>query len=524
MKKIFKLSIVFILIFTASCDESLLDVPNPNTFTSGDFWKTEDDINKGLVAAYNMFYKQGTWTRNIYTQMDGMADDGVSFAGWTELNEWTKFKFTNYDFFEVGVKIWNEHYKAVFRVNQVLDNVENVEFESEEAKNRIIGQAKFLRAFYYFYLNILWENVPLVLKTSSPVDRPEQVSSDKVWDQITNDLNDAVKYLPEQWDNSNLGRPTKGAAYAYLGKAYMQQHKWQEAKDALHWLVEGEGAKYYDLVQNYEHNFRNDTENNKESVFEIQFSQINPTGYDHDFSTTSNLGTQFAMNASPKGLGWNNLQARRWLVDYYKREKTFDGKNDMRLFYNFWYNERGNDFPDQADTLVYGRTWTEDPTWGNQVFIRKYMSKLPDRQLEFYWHDINYRLVRYADILLSYAEVLNELNGTPTQLAVDCLNKVRSRSNLPLIQDSEYYDGGKIINDKMAFAEHLKIERALELPIECVRWMDLKRWGLDDQQTIDEIRSRDADFDNFIIGKSVRLPIPQSEVGNNPNLDQNPDY
>jgi len=134
----------------------------------------------------------------------------------------------------------------------------------------------------------------------------------------------------------------------------MQQKKWQEAKDALSWLVEGDGKQYYDLVPNYGDNFTNANENNKESVFEIQFSEVYATGYDDDFSPSSNLGTQHAMNAAPKGLGWNNIQARRWMIDYYKREKTLDGKNDMRLFTTLWYDDRAKDFPDQADSLVYG--------------------------------------------------------------------------------------------------------------------------------------------------------------------------
>src|SRR6185503_14112356 len=101
----------------ASCKKSLLDVNNENTISTGNFWKTEADAESGVVAVYNMFYRQGTWTRNIYTQMQGMADDGVSFAGWTELAEWAKFKFTNYNFSEVNTKLFKEHYTAIFRAN-----------------------------------------------------------------------------------------------------------------------------------------------------------------------------------------------------------------------------------------------------------------------------------------------------------------------------------------------------------------------------------------------------------------------
>ena len=98
MKKIIKYILCFILVVCISCDASLLDIQNENTLSTGVFWKTEADIEAGVIAIYNMFYRQGTWTRNIYTQMIGMADEGVSYAGWTELNEYTKFIFTNYNF------------------------------------------------------------------------------------------------------------------------------------------------------------------------------------------------------------------------------------------------------------------------------------------------------------------------------------------------------------------------------------------------------------------------------------------
>jgi len=525
MKKILLILLVFI---TNACERNLnelLEIENPNTFTTQEFWKTEDDIDKGLVAVYNMYYKQGTWTRNMYTLLDGNGDDGTSRAGWTELQEWAKFTYTNYDFFEVGIKIWNEHYKAIFRANQVLDNIDNVPFSDENKRNKIKGQLYFLRAFYYFYLEILWEDVPLVLKTSSPDDYPQQLPAAQVWAQIENDLKMAAERLPNQWDATNYGRPTKGAALALLGKTYMQQHKWQEAKDAFYWLVEGDGKVYYDLVNNYEDNFLNTTEYNKESVFEIQFSEVYPTGYDDDFLSTSQLGTQHAINASPKGLGWNNIQASRWLVDYYKREKTVEGKNDTRLFVNLWYDKRKTDFPEQTDFLIYGRQWTSDPTWGTQVFIRKYSSKLSGTETEFYWNDINFRLIRYADVLLCYSEILNELNNGPSPLAIEFVNRVRERAKLPKLENSTYYTDASILTDKNSFLKHLQIERGLELALECVRWIDLKRWGMLDNQTgIEELKLRDKDFNNFVLGKSHRLPIPQSDVDNNPNLEQNVPY
>ena len=118
MKKIALYILCGVTALFTSCDPSLLDLQNENTLSTGVYWKTESDVEAGVVAVYGMFYRQGTWTRNIYTQMIGMADEGVSYAGWTELNEYTKFIFTDYNFsipryggntilpFSVLIKYW----------------------------------------------------------------------------------------------------------------------------------------------------------------------------------------------------------------------------------------------------------------------------------------------------------------------------------------------------------------------------------------------------------------------------------
>ncbi|WP_157209211.1 RagB/SusD family nutrient uptake outer membrane protein [Mariniflexile maritimum] len=523
MKQINNYILCFIVIlFTSSCNEELLDLKNENTLSTGLFWQTEADIDAGVVAVYNMFYRQGTWTRNMYTQIRGMSDEAVSYAGWTELNEYTKFIFTNYNFYETNVKMWEEHYVAINRANQVLDNIDNVTFSDEAHKNDLIGQTKFLRAFYYFYMTALWDNVPLVLQTSSAADQPMGSTADEVLTQIEEDLEDAVSKLPATRSDDETGRPTKGAAYALLAKAYAQHHKWEEAKTTLEWLVDGPGSGYYDLVTNWADNFNNNTENNIESIFEIQFSLMNRVGFDqtdNHLDPNAQLGTQIEMNQAPSGIGWNNIEARRWLVDYYKREKTTDGKNDIRLFYSFWYDGAASDFPDYPNQLIYGAPWNN--SWGNRVFIKKYST---DELPLYYWNDNNFRSLRYADILLLYAEVLNEVNGTPTAKAIELVNRVRNRVKLPNIQNSTYYNGNQVTTNQDAFREHIKVERSLELATECVRWIDLKRWGINDAETLDELKERDSDFNNFIIGKSIRMPIPQSEVDNNPNLDQNEQY
>ena len=500
-----------------ACNESHLDIQNENTLSTGVFWQTEDDIEAGLIAVYNMFYRQGTWTRNIYSQMQGMADDGVSYAGWTELNEWTKFKYTNYNFDEVNGKMWREHFTTIYRANQVLAHIDEVEFAEESHRADLKAQTLWLRSFYYFYMVALWDNMPLLTTVSSAADQPANSSPEAVFAQLETDLLYAIDNLPETRDAENTARPTKGAAYALLAKVYAQGHKWAEAKTCLEWLIKGKGASYYDLVADYGHNFSNKHENNKESIYEIHFSLTHYVGFDQTDNyrdPNAQLGTQIEMVQSPKDIGWNNVEARRWLIDYYKREKTVTGEYDPRLYYTLWYDTVESDFPDRTFDL-YGKGW--DDAWGSRVWIKKYST---DVKPIYYWNDNNFRVLRLADMLLLYAEVLNELSG-PTDDAIAALNRVRNRAGLPDIQNSTYYTGATASKD--AFREQIKIERGLELSLECVRWIDLKRWGFTSAE-LAKIAARDADFDNFTIGKHERLPIPQREVDNNPNLVQNENY
>ena len=516
MKKILLYSLFAVLLSLFSCKEGLIDIPNPNSPTTETYWKTPQDAQIGLDAVYNMFYKPGTWTRWIYFRYDLTSDEGYSQSPWNELKEWTRFIYFNYNFWEGNAWMWRDHYKAIFRCNQVLTYVPGIEFSNAADKDKILAQAKFLRAFYYYNLAIMFDNVPIVLTVSKPGDTPEQKSETEVFGQVILDLQDAIKSLPEKWDDNNLGRPTKGAALALLGKTYMQMHDWQKAKDALSWLVEGDGKSYYNLVANYKDNFKHTTENNSESVFEIQFSDVNPNG-DGD-QPNPNVGSNRAQFFAPRGIGWCDGQPRRWLVDEYKKEGPVAGGFDPRLRANLFYPEIQTDYPGEK---IYGRDWNAG--WGSDCFFRKYQGDYY-RDHEDYYSPINFRVIRYADVLLLYSECLTELSGgTPPALAIECLNRVRERVGLSKIENSTLYSG--VVTSKEAFLKRLQMERSLELCYEGVRWADLKRWKLwDTPAGLNELISRDPDFSNFVVGKSDRLPIPQSEVDNNPNLKQNPLY
>ena len=497
-----------VLLF-CSCDKKVLNIDNPNTLTEEQFWLTPDDAQKGVNAAYAMFYKPGGWARWMYFRLDLTSDEGCSNSPWVELADWTRFQYINYNFWEGNVNTWRDTYKAIFRCNQVLANVPAIEFTDQVAKDRILGEAKFLRGLYYYYAALLWENVPLVLEPSEPDDLPAAGTLAQTWVQVEKDFTEALQALPVEWDDANVGRPTKGAANAFLARTYMQQHKWPEAKSALDYFFTGEGAGKYDLVENFQDNFTHTNENNIESVFEIQFSDVNKGGDADD--PNQNMGNHRPQFFAPRSIGWSDGQARYWLVDEFKKEKTALNEIDPRLRYTLFYPALEADFGDK----IYGRSWEwgADETWFRQSQPEHY------RTPEDYFAQNKVRMVRYADILLMYAEVLNELDQTGD--AVPYVDKVRARSGmLPLATAHP-----EAVAGKDAFRNRLKEERVLELCGESVRWADLKRWGdLESDEKVDQVAARDPDFNNFIVGKHIRLPIPQIEVLNNPNLVQNNQY
>ena len=506
MKNIYKFLMCGAFALCTGCSGDLLDIDNPNEVTIPTFWNKAEDAVAGVNACYSALYKEPTWMRWLSFRYDLTSDEGWSSSPWIELGDWTRFLYSNYNFNEGNNQHWEFFYMGIFRCNQVLKYVPDIEMDETE-KNRVLAQASFMRALWYFQINLLWEKGTLVLEPVEAGYRPKDASEAEIWGQIEKDLLFAAEYLPESWNAENVGRATKGAAKALLGKAYMQQHLYDKAKEQFSWLIEREGT-LYGLIDNWVDNFTDLDENNKEGIFEIQFDDTNK-GY------------------APSGIGWGDGKARRWLVDEFLKEKREDGKNDIRLYNSILYHGFSKDFPDEsrkyyniadADNDEQWNSWGKDP---EDCYIRKY-SPSYYREVEDYFARNNYRIKRYADILLNYAECIVETDGLVSD-AAKYVDQVRTRVGLAKLEDSQW---ASCLSSKDAFLKRLQMERTLELCFEGWRWADLKRWGLlDSQAGIDELKSRDADFNNFVIGKHRRLPIPQSEIDQSEGqLTQNPEY
>ncbi|MCF2446690.1 RagB/SusD family nutrient uptake outer membrane protein [Dyadobacter sp. CY345] len=514
MKTIFFLA-SFILLVTTACDRDF-DQPNPNNPTIASFWTSETDAIKGVNAIYSTFHRTATlYSRFLFYHGMLRSDEGYGSGGDITLNNVMSFNQTNYN---EGLTsgTWQNLYIGVFRANQVIAYVPAIDMD-ETLKNRLIGEAKFLRAVFYFNLTLYFGRPPLVLEPSDPTDRPANATNAEAWAQVENDLAQAATTLPLSYAGDDLGRATRGSAMGLLGKTYLHQGKYQEAADALAWFVTGEGNGLYELTANYQDNFKASTENNSESVFEIQFS-FNPnenTDDDVDETRINNTGTSIAQFYAPRGVGFSDGGARRWLVGEFKEENTALNTQDPRLAATLLFDStdvRGPEF-----TIVYGQTFASRyGTSGGEsgaVWFRKQLNdNEPGRTEEGFRSPNNHRFLRYADILLMYAEALNGIGQT--EQAYPYVDMVRARAGLsPLTQTMPGLDQAE-------FLEQIKHERITELTGEGWRFADLQRWG----DLGPELAVRDPEFANFVKGRDEWYPIPQLDIDLNPNLTQNPNY
>src|SRR5665213_724883 len=252
-----------------SCDKQLNQV-NPNNQTSSSFWKTQNDALQGVNACYQMLLEDGGYMRFTPILLNVQGDDVRSNSPWTAISNVGKFQLGTADPSGYGWS-FDEFYQGILRCNQVLQNVPSINMDAG-LKNRILGQAYFLRGLYYFQLVDEFGSVPL---PTQPNEILQQSTVTQGWDQVKSDFKAAIPLLPTKYsetggvDVNDLGRATKGAAMAYLGKSYLFNNNFDSADAQLKAVID---LGNYSLMANYEDNFTDVNENNAESIFEVQFS------------------------------------------------------------------------------------------------------------------------------------------------------------------------------------------------------------------------------------------------------------
>lgn len=520
MKKIFYLFIGCVFI-TSGCDKKL-DLSNPNLLTSSDYWKTKEQAHAGCIAMYNALIVDGSYMRSFPGLTDSRGDDFTGDSPWLDLVLTGQFIIPTNS--APVFWIWREFYLVINRANQVLANVSKYDASvlPVDEKNRILGQAYFLRGLAYYNLATTFKIVPVI---TSPITSSNQYSTptateEVLWAQIFSDFAAAEANLPVSYtgvtglDQGQKGRATKGAAAGMLGKSYLYRKDYVKAGTQFEkFFAGGPLAGVYSLMPDYRDNFKDINENNAESLFEIQFTP--GTGTDMNWCCDPTAAWRqvqtISITYAQEGGGFSDYLPTRWIYNEYKLERTTDNKVDPRLLTTIASYE-----PADNSTMAYGRPWFNPLT---SIYPRKYTNDgvgngKPDEFSPFGESGINYRVIRYADILLMYAEVLNETNRTA--MAYSYIQQVRTRARLENL--STVRPG----MTQVQMRDQLAHERALEFAIEGQRINDLIRWGwFYDPTRLAQLKAHDVDFNTWTAGNEY-LPIPQQELDVNKNLLPNP--
>lgn len=478
--------------------KSDLDVTNPNQLNSQTFWTTAADAQQAVNATYNTLLRLGTFLRWQGFSYDIRSDIGYSPSPWTDLANFNKFTFATYDF-DVNRDTWNDTYTGIFRANQVIANVPGIDMDPV-LRARLVGEAKFIRGLLYFHLITLYGgNIPLITEPPLPADRPVSSDSASVWAQIEADLTDAAAALPASYTGADVGRATSGAAKGLLGKVLLQQKKWAAAAAPLKAVID---SKVYSLDPDYGRNFTAAGKNNVESLFEVQVGNPTLAGSQQIF------GLNMSKMIGPCGPSFCDGRPTPWYFSQFFLDSTTTGAVDPRLDATIFWNKPGGEdvygvpFATRYATNLANKT-------PDTLFFKKYGEYyIPGDQS---WDaSINYKVLRYADILLMYAEALNEQGQTAE--ALPYINAVRARVDLkPLAGLTQAQLRSAILH-----------ERLLEFGMEGQRWLDLGRQNLFSDLTT--LTAHDAEFNFFVPNKSLLLPIPTAEINLNPGVHQNPGW
>ncbi|WP_299664938.1 RagB/SusD family nutrient uptake outer membrane protein [uncultured Polaribacter sp.] len=492
-----KLIIVFFigLLTFNSCSEEGLDLENPNQITPETFFANEAQVQAAVNAAYSNLQTVALYGRLIWYMMDNMSHE-QSGNGQQEAD---KVTFADFSFDSTNAQIadyWDSCYRGINKANFVLGYKSTIDAIPEDllsssVRNKFYGEARFLRAQYYWLLVNRFGNIPLRVEDFNPEPQPISPRADVI-NLIIEDLEFASANLFEK-SNEETGRATKGAAQAFLGKVLLYEKRYAEA------LTSFEKMNGYNLENEYFDNFKEETEHGIESVWEVQYDLSLGTGDKWGGA----VGGQGQNHATFRGqdygvLNWFNVYPSDDLVSSFE-------SGDKRLKGSFYfvgdtYNNGNNTFV-SADFAENGGN-IRPAAWKKYQNYYKQTSEVEES-------GINAKVIRYADVLLMMAECANEVRTQSD--AIGFINRVRLRAGLngipltPPLSKQQVFDA-------------IVQERKVELSGEQVRFDDILRWG---------IASTALSGTNFQVGKNELWPIPDREIATNSNVtvaDQNPGF
>jgi tetratricopeptide (TPR) repeat protein len=508
----YPLTAALALALVLGCSKSDLDKVNPNQVTTDQYYKNNDELLKGVNAVYAMLQSYNLWGREYFFTQDLRSDDVASGGGQLETPRNQLLLGVHDAGNAVMTSVWNGLYRLVHRANVVVDKAASVTDGDAATRKRIVAEARFLRALAYFDLVSMWGAVPLyknyVTSTTGVAPRAKE---DDVYAFVIADLQAAQTDLLASYSGADLGRATKGAAQTLLARVYMQRGQYTEAKGELQKVI---SSGQYKLVDNFGDNFLEETEFNPESIFEVGFSKIGDFNWDSDGNDYgANETCTRSQEYSP--IGWRNLIPSDALLAEFEKVSKGDAMEDPRARQSFYFI--GDKFNNDKDLL------TADRVQGNSSVYDGVTQKVSWRKYEhlyksadtYYTSGINFRVMRYAEVLLMMAEAENELGNSANAVAL--LNQVRARKSVSM---PPYPIKNYPVNSKDEVFRAVVHEKRVELSGEQIRNRDLLRW-----RKLGKLKTEPLAY--FQKGKHELLPIPQSEIDNNSAIGvagQNPGY
>jgi len=531
--KIFVIAIVLtMLIPLQGCDEDKLEITNPNTVSQEAFFSNESDFRLAVNGMIHPITAVLFWGRVVHTGAL-LRSDAFNVLPFQQNTTMSTLNGSPGD--RWASDMYPQLYQTIRRANTIIEEADEEVLPPGDARNEILGQAYFMRAFAHWYLGAFYGNVPIVLKVASQ-DNPDEVfptqsTQQEVFNAVVEDLGTAAQLLPESWPASDLGRATRGAALALRGKTNLYLGNYAAAETDLQAVVD---SGVYSLLpaERYRENFGSGTtENNEESVFELQFSPQEAFVWGSD-SPQTGTQTNFHIDYSPplEALDRSHF-INPHILDAFENNNDTLRRNATIAFDYPGAKGYGNlpfleDFsvPDPEEMIMDDLEMAA--SFGvPALFTRKYSgmdSGFTRDEIPGFGQILgnNWRIIRYADVLLMLAEAKNENTDTPG--AVTLINEVRARA---LIDPTMAATQNEVFD---AIVE----ERIMELTGEGHRYLDLVRWGLADDvmgqgSTIaggNHPKSLAGSNAFFTTGQDEFIWIPISELNANPNLEQNDGY
>ncbi len=571
-------------LLSAACSKDILELSNPNSLTSATAFETETDINSSLIGVYHSFYSSYYAMMNTL-QFSGQSDEATSESvGW--IQQYVKHVYSDMNC-RWNFTSYNQLYEQVARCNQVITYAENVEEWKTYDKAQIIAQAKAIRAYDYYQLAMMYQIPPYVDYVAAPGDQPAAGVFDDLCQKIIEDAREAYQVLPASykasagyngpWKDSYM--VTKWFAACVMAKTYMNwgdylkgDYHYAEALPIYKDIIQNGG---FSLVADYSDNFKFTTENNAESIWEIQFELCTNnfgnywgiTNNGKDVSTTS-WRWKF-LGCGP--VGWTDQSSEYWVLPALKNEKAktkiHGSEWDSRIPASIFYADIFKDFPEhvqwQTWSATQGKVNADDEispagagfSFSDWVKTRVYCNKYTGQYQDYVTLNANaadptnLRVFRLGEILLDYAECLaqtGDLKG-----AVDVINQVRARAGLCALGERQNYkvesvwtnpetNGKTDFNAEYGYAAFennsssytladimkvLDIECMKESLFELDRLVDIRRWGVSrDNDYLAKVKKRSYKYNANFTPVRAWIPLPTDDVQNNPNLDQLPGW